>query len=73
MDGIDSLVVGHFGEENKGFKQVICFLVKIAAESQKAGKHNTCELYGSQKERSPYLIQEEIQSGARVYGNKDSD
>jgi len=26
MNGIDSLVVGHFGEVNKGFKQLICSL-----------------------------------------------
>jgi len=37
MNGIDSLVVGHFGEVNKGFKQLICSLVKLAAESQEAG------------------------------------
>ena len=24
MNGIDSLVVGHFGEVNRGFKQLIC-------------------------------------------------
>ena len=34
MNGIDSLVVGHFGEVNKGFKQLICYLAKVAAESQ---------------------------------------
>ena len=37
MNGIDSLVVGHFGEVNKGFKQLICPLEKVAAESQEAG------------------------------------
>ena len=36
-NGIDSLVVGHFGEVNKGFKQLICSLAKVAAESQEAG------------------------------------
>ena len=36
-NGIDSLVVGHFGEVNKGFKQFICSLAKIATESQEAG------------------------------------
>ena len=35
--GIDSLVVGHFGEVNEGFKQLICSLVKVAADSQEAG------------------------------------
>ena len=37
IKGIDSLVVGHFGEVNKGFKQLICSLAKVAAESQEAG------------------------------------
>jgi len=37
INGIDSLVVGHFGEVNKGFKQLICSLAKVAAESQEAG------------------------------------
>ena len=37
MNGIDSLVVGHFGEVNKGFKQLICSLAKVAADSQEAG------------------------------------
>ena len=30
-------VVGHFGEVNKGFKQLICSLAKVAADSQEAG------------------------------------
>jgi len=38
INGIDSLVVGHFGEVNKGFKQLTCSLAKVAAESQEAGK-----------------------------------
>ena len=29
MNGIDSLVVGHFGEVNKGFRQLICSLAKV--------------------------------------------
>jgi len=29
INGIDSLVVGHFGEVNKGFKQLICSLAKL--------------------------------------------
>jgi len=33
INGIDSLVVGHFGEVNKGFKQLICSLAKVAAKS----------------------------------------
>jgi len=37
MNGIDSLVVGHFSEVNKGFKQLICSLAKVTAESQEAG------------------------------------
>jgi len=37
MNGIDSLVLGHFGEVNKGYKQLICSLAKVAAESKKVG------------------------------------
>jgi len=37
MNGIDSLVVGHFGGLNKGFKQLICSLAKMAVGSQEAG------------------------------------
>ncbi len=37
MNEIDSLVVGHFCEMNIGFKQLICSLVKVVAESQEAG------------------------------------
>ena len=36
-DEIDSIVVGHFFEINIGFKQLICSLAKVAAESQEAG------------------------------------
>ncbi len=37
MNGIDSLIVGDFGEVNKGFKQLICSLGNVAADSQEAG------------------------------------
>jgi len=37
MNGTDSLLVGHFGEINKGYEQLICSLAKVAAESQEAG------------------------------------
>ncbi len=37
MNGIDSPVVVHFREVNKGFKQLICSLAKVATESQEAG------------------------------------
>jgi len=37
MNGIDTLVVGHVGEVNKGFKPLICSLAKVAADSQEAG------------------------------------
>jgi len=57
MNGIDSLVVGHFDEVNKGFTKVIDSLAKVAAESQEAGNFS-CELYVSRKERCVYLIQE---------------
>ncbi len=36
-DEIDSIVVGHFCEINIVFKQLICSLAKVAAESQEAG------------------------------------
>jgi len=32
INGIDSLVVGHVGKVNKGFKQLLCSLTKVAAE-----------------------------------------
>ncbi len=35
MNGIDSLVVGPFGEV--GFKQLICSLAKVVTDSQEAG------------------------------------
>ena len=57
INGIDSLVVGHFDEVNKGFTKVIDSLAKVAADSQEAGNFS-CELYGSRKERCVYLIQE---------------
>ena len=38
MNRIDSLVGGHFGEVNIGFKQLICSLAKVVADSQEAGK-----------------------------------
>ncbi len=37
MNGIDSLVVGHFGEVNKRFNQLIFSLGMVAADSQEAG------------------------------------
>ncbi len=37
MNGTDSLVLGHVGNINKGFKQLICPLAKVAAQSQDAG------------------------------------
>jgi len=37
MNRIYSLVVGHFGEVNKGFKKLICSLAKVAADLQEAG------------------------------------
>ena len=32
MNRIDSLVIGYFGEEIKGFQLLICSLAKVAAE-----------------------------------------
>jgi len=32
MNGIDSLVVGHFGEVIKGFKQLICTQLRFIQE-----------------------------------------
>ncbi len=37
MNGSDSLVVGHFGDVNKGFKHLSCSLPKVAADLQEAG------------------------------------
>ena len=36
-------------------------------------KHNSCKLYGSHKERNSRFIQENVQSYARLYGDKDLD
>ena len=71
-NGIDSLVVGHFGEVNKGFKQLICSLAKVAADSQEAG-NITPASSTDHKERCLRFIQEMVQSCARLYGDKDSD
>jgi len=73
MNGIDLLVVGHFGEVNKGFKQLIYYLAKAAVESQEAGNISPASSCGSQKERSLRFIQEKGQICARLYGDKDSD
>ena len=35
-------------------------------------KHNSCQLYRSQKERCLCFIQEKVQSCTRLYGDKDS-
>jgi len=40
MNGIDSFLVGHFGELKKGFKQLF-FLAEVAIESQEAGTITT--------------------------------
>jgi len=37
MNGISQLVVGHSGEVNKAFKQLICSLAKVSVDSQEAG------------------------------------
>ncbi len=49
MNGLDSLVVGHFGEVNKGFKQLICSLAKVTADSQEAG--NTTPTSSTERKR----------------------
>ena len=69
MNGIDSLVVGHFGEINKGFKQ----LIEGGCRITRSRKHNSCQLHRSQKERCLRFIQEKVQSCARLYGDKYSD
>ena len=33
MNGIDSLLVGHFGKVHKGCKQLVCSLANVGAES----------------------------------------
>ena len=55
MNGIDSLVVGHFGEVNKGFKQLICSLAKVAAESQQAG-NITPASFTDRKRKGAYAL-----------------
>jgi len=57
MNGIDSLVVGHFGEVNKGFKLNL-FPSEVGCRIIRSRTHNSCDLYGSQKERCLCLIQE---------------
>ena len=59
MNGIDSLVVGHFVEVNKELKQLICSLAKVAAESQEAGNMTPAH-YGLQSEGCLRFIHEEI-------------
>ena len=69
MNGIDSLVVGHFGEVNKGFKQLICSLAKVAADLQEAGNITPASSTDHKKERCLRFIQEKAQSCARFYGD----
>jgi len=57
MNVIDSLLVGHFGKVNKGFKQLIYSLANMDAESQ---EYDYCDFYRSQKERCLHFFQEEI-------------
>jgi len=57
MNGIDSYIVGHFGEVNKGFKQLIYFLAKVAAELQEEG--NMTPASSTDKRYLPF-VQEEI-------------
>ncbi len=71
INEIDSLVVGHFGEVNKGFKQLIC--CEGGCRFTRSRKHNSCKLYGSQKERCLRFIQEKVQNYARLYGDKESE
>ena len=56
MNGIDSLVVGHFGEVNKGFKQLICSLAKVAAESQEAGNVSPANATNHKRKRAYALF-----------------
>ena len=49
MNGIDSLVVGHFGEVNKRF------LAKVAADSQEAG-NITLAIYTDHKRKGAYAL-----------------
>jgi len=57
MNGIDSYIVGHFGEVNKGFKQLIYSLAKVAAELQEEG--NMTPASSTDKRYLPF-VQEEI-------------
>ena len=70
MNVIDLLVVGHFGEVNKGFKQLIC---EGGCRLTRSRKDNSCKFYRSQKERYLRFIQEKVQSCAMLYDDNDSD
>ena len=68
MDGIDSLVVGHVGEVNKAFKQLICSLAKVAADLQETGSITHASSTDHKRKRAYALFVD-----ARLYGDKDSD
>jgi len=63
--GVDSLVVGHFGEVDKGFKQSINFLAKMAAELQEAG-NMTAAKSTEHTRKSAYASFKKILSGTRM-------
>jgi len=68
MNEIDLLVVSHFGEVNKGFKQLICSLAKVAADLQETGSITHASSTDHKRKRAYALFVD-----ARLYGDKDSD
>jgi len=61
MNGIDSFVVGHFGEANKGIKQLIYSLAKVSADSQEAGNITPASSTGHKRKGAYALFQEMVQ------------
>jgi len=56
MNGIDSLVVGHFGEEKKRFKQLIYSLTNMAVEPQEAGNITTASSSTDHNRKGAYVL-----------------
>jgi len=73
MNGIDSLVVGHFDEVYKGFEQLIYSLAKVAAESQEAG-NITPKSSTDYKRKGDYaFFKKRFKVMLFLYGNKNSE
>jgi len=72
-NGIDSLVVGHFGEVNKGFKQLICSLANAATESQEVGNITPASSMDHKRKGAYALIRKRFKVALGFMGNEDSD